>query len=128
MEQNQTIQELAAQSQEVTAKLMALANDSISSGLAGSDGFFMIGLTIFVLAAFVGYYVIWNVTPALHSPLMSVTNAISGVVIAGALVAAGVAEEGTAKWLGFVAVTLASINIFGGFAVTDRMLAMFKKK
>lgn len=128
MERNQSIQDLAAQSQEVTARLMALANESLNSGLAATDGFFMIGLTIFVLAAFVGYYVIWNVTPALHSPLMSVTNAISGVVIAGALVAAGVDEDGVSKWLGFIAVTLASINIFGGFAVTDRMLAMFKKK
>lgn len=94
----------------------------------GAPSFFMIGLTVLILAGFVGYFVIWNVTPALHSPLMSVSNAISGVVILGALIAAGTTETDFAKWMGFIAVTLASINIFGGFAVTDRMLALFKKK
>jgi len=85
-------------------------------------------ITIFVLAVFVGYHVVWRVTPALHSPLMSVTNAISSVIIVGALLAAGPAGVSLSKVLGFVAVILASINIFGGFIVTNRMLSMFKKK
>ena len=85
-------------------------------------------LSIFVLAIFVGYYVVWSVTPALHTPLMSVTNAISSVIIAGALIAAGPEEMNLAKVFGFVAVTLAAVNIFGGFVVTQRMLQMFKKK
>jgi NAD(P) transhydrogenase subunit alpha len=83
-------------------------------------------LSIFVLACFVGYYVVWSVTPALHTPLMAVTNAISSVIIVGALIAA--AGHGMGKWLGLAAVVLASVNIFGGFAVTARMLAMYKKK
>jgi NAD(P) transhydrogenase subunit alpha len=85
-------------------------------------------LSIFVLACFVGYYVVWSVTPALHTPLMAVTNAISSVIIVGALIAAAEAGSETAKWLGLIGVVLASINIFGGFAVTERMLAMYKKK
>jgi H+-translocating NAD(P) transhydrogenase subunit alpha len=92
-------------------------------------------LSIFVLACFVGYYVVWSVTPALHTPLMSVTNAISSVIIVGALIAAAApvfAEAGPggtgARWLGLAAVVLASVNIFGGFAVTARMLAMYRKK
>ena len=88
-------------------------------------------LTIFVLAIFVGYYVVWSVTPALHTPLMSVTNAISSVIIVGALIALGVEAGGNgtvAKWLGFFAAILAGVNIFGGFLVTQRMLAMYKKK
>ena len=85
-------------------------------------------LTVFVLAVFVGYYVVWRVTPALHSPLMSVTNAISSVIIVGALIAAGPLSISFAKIMGFVAVTLAAVNIFGGFIVTQRMLQMFKKK
>ena len=89
---------------------------------------FVIGLTVFVLAVFVGYYVVWNVTPALHSPLMSVTNAISSVIIVGALIAAGPMELNLSKLFGFIAVTLAAINIFGGFIVTRRMLQMFRKK
>tara|TARA_B100000378_G_C18022578_1_gene404713 strand:- start:191 stop:652 length:462 start_codon:yes stop_codon:yes gene_type:complete len=99
--------------------------------LAGSDphGFFMTGLTVFVLACFVGYYVVWRVTPALHSPLMGITNAISSVIIVGALIAAGPLEGGgISKFFGFIAVVLASINIFGGFILTRRMLHMFKKK
>ena len=83
-------------------------------------------LSIFVLACFVGYYVVWSVTPALHTPLMSVTNAISSVIIVGALIATG--AGGVAAVFGFLAVVLASVNIFGGFAVTARMLAMYKKK
>lgn len=85
-------------------------------------------LSIFVLSCFVGYYVVWSVTPALHTPLMAVTNAISSVIIVGALIAAAAAGSVVAKWLGLLAVVLASINIFGGFAVTSRMLAMYKKK
>ena len=84
--------------------------------------------TILVLACFVGYFVVWGVTPALHSPLMSVSNAISGVVIVGALITAGTPETSSHKILGLIAVVLASINIFGGFAVSQRMLEMFKKK
>jgi NAD(P) transhydrogenase subunit alpha len=89
---------------------------------------FVFFLTVFVLAVFVGYYVVWRVTPALHSPLMSVTNAVSSVIIVGALIAAGPAGLSFSKVMGFAAVTLASINIFGGFIVTQRMLQMFKKK
>ena len=84
--------------------------------------------TILVLACFVGYFVVCGVTPALHSPLMSVSNAISGVVIVGALITAGTPEMSSHKILGLIAVVLASINIFGGFAVSQRMLEMFKKK
>jgi NAD(P) transhydrogenase subunit alpha len=89
---------------------------------------FIFELTVFVLAVFVGYYVVWRVTPALHSPLMSVTNAISSVIIVGALIAAGPLGVSFAKIMGFVAVTLAAVNIFGGFIVTQRMLEMFQKK
>jgi NAD(P) transhydrogenase subunit alpha len=85
-------------------------------------------LSIFVLACFVGYYVVWSVTPALHTPLMSVTNAISSVIVVGALIAAAAAGSIQSKWLGLIAVALASVNIFGGFAVTQRMLSMYKKK
>ena len=89
---------------------------------------FVFELTVFVLAVFVGYYVVWRVTPALHSPLMSVTNAISSVIIVGALIAAGPLGVSFAKITGFVAVTLAAVNIFGGFIVTQRMLQMFQRK
>ena len=85
-------------------------------------------LSIFVMACFVGYYVVWSVTPALHTPLMAVTNAISSVIVVGALVAAAAKGAAVSSWLGLAAVTLASINIFGGFAVTARMLAMYKSK
>ena len=88
----------------------------------------VLGLTVFVLACFVGYYVVWKVTPALHSPLMAVTNAISSVIIVGALLAAGPIEMNLSKVMGFLAVVLASVNIFGGFIVAQRMLHMFKKK
>ena len=93
---------------------------------AGGD--FLMMFTAFILACVVGYYVVWNVTPALHSPLMGVTNAISSVIIVGALIAAGPADLDLSKVFGFIAVILASINIFGGFVVTNRMLSMFKKK
>ena len=89
---------------------------------------FIFLLTIFLLACFVGYYVVWNVTPALHSPLMAVTNAISSVIIVGAMLATGLSGSAWAVAFGFIAVILASVNIFGGFVVTQRMLSMFKKK
>ncbi len=92
------------------------------------SGFFITGLTVFTLACFVGYYVVWRVTPALHSPLMAVTNAVSSVIIVGGLIAAGPAQVSLSSILGFFAVLLASVNIFGGFVVTRRMLAMYKKK
>jgi len=92
------------------------------------DSTFVSHLTIFALACFVGYYVVWRVTPALHSPLMSVTNAVSSVIIVGALIAAGPGGLSVSKIVGFTAVTLAAVNIFGGFIVTQRMLQMFKKR
>ena len=95
---------------------------------------FIIDLTIFILAILIGYFVIWSVTPALHTPLMSVTNAISGIIIVGAIISLGssstfvnMSENNYIKWLGFTAIIIASINIFGGFVVTWRMLTMFKK-
>jgi NAD(P) transhydrogenase subunit alpha len=104
------------------AKMAQAAADA-----AHADPFIFL-FSIFVLAVFVGYYVVWNVTPALHSPLMSVTNAISSVIIVGALIAAGPAGLDFSKVMGFVAVVLASVNIFGGFVVTQRMLRMYQKK
>ncbi len=89
---------------------------------------FLSVFSIFVLACFVGYYVVWSVTPALHTPLMAVTNAISSVIIVGALIAAAASTDGWARWLGLAGIVMASVNIFGGFAVTERMLAMYKKK
>ena len=89
---------------------------------------FVFRLAIFVLAIFVGYYVVWSVTPALHTPLMAVTNAISSVIVVGALLSVGLSLSGTATVFGFIALVLASVNIFGGFLVTQRMLAMYKKK
>lgn len=130
--------DLAQQVDQLKATLAALAQkaDALAAqiaaapvhGTVGHGGFFVIGLTVFVLACFVGYYVVWRVTPALHSPLMAVTNAVSSVIIVGALIAAGPAEFGFSKVMGFFAVILASVNIFGGFLVTQRMLSMFKKK
>ena len=95
---------------------------------AHSSEIFVIGLTVFFLACIIGYYVVWSVTPALHSPLMGVTNAISSVIIVGAILAAGPLGHDTSKIFGIIGVVLASINIFGGFIVTYRMLSMFKKK
>ena len=89
----------------------------------------LLAFYVFVLACFIGYYVIWGVTPSLHTPLVALTNAISGIVIVGALLVAGLENAGTtAEIMGFIAVLLASINVFGGFLVTHRMLSMFKKK
>ncbi len=106
---------------------------STASGSAAAGGTPFLNLfTVFVLACFVGFYVVWSVTPALHSPLLAVTNAISSVIIVGGLLAAGpaagLADMDFSSLMGFLAVTLASVNIFGGFLVTQRMLAMFKKK
>jgi H+-translocating NAD(P) transhydrogenase subunit alpha len=134
-----TPQELAAKAAEIAEKMKALAAEadrlsagaktvSIQAQAAGGTDPLVMGLTVFVLACFVGYYVVWKVTPALHSPLMAVTNAISSVIIVGALIAAGPADFNFAKIMGFLAIALAAVNIFGGFIVTQRMLGMFKKK
>ena len=88
----------------------------------------LINLIIFVLAVYIGYHVVWNVTPALHTPLMAVTNAISAIVIVGAMLAAALTEGSLARFMGVTAVALAAVNVFGGFLVTRRMLEMFKKK
>jgi NAD(P) transhydrogenase subunit alpha len=110
------------------------ATEAAGHGAAAVTGIdpFMFQLSIFAMACFVGYYVVWSVTPALHTPLMSVTNAISSVIVVGALVAAGADLDAGATWatriFGFLGVILASVNIFGGFLVTERMLAMYKKK
>ncbi len=115
------------------AALLAVAPSSAFAS-SGTDGVSPVvyELMVFVIAVFVGYYVVWSVTPALHTPLMSVTNAISSVIVVGALLAVGVAlteaDSVFAKLFGFLALVMASINIFGGFLVTNRMLAMYKKK
>jgi len=124
---------LAAEQQKLADYARALAEQAQAMtlrvpGPETGHSFFITGLTVFVLACFVGYYVVWRVTPALHSPLMAVTNAVSSVIIVGALLAAGPVEMTAAKWMGLAAVVLASINIFGGFIVTQRMLQMYKKK
>ena len=125
-------QEFLTRAQKIAEEAASLAADAghIVADTANShaDYFFMSGLSVFVLACFVGYYVVWRVTPALHSPLMGITNAISSVIIVGAIIAAGPVDFTFSKILGFFAVILASINIFGGFIVTRRMLSMFKKK
>jgi len=100
----------------------------VHAATGGAIDPFVFQLAIFVLAIFVGYYVVWSVTPALHTPLMAVTNAISSVIVVGALLAVGTSLSGYATGFGFVALVLASVNIFGGFLVTQRMLAMYKKK
>ena len=124
---------LAGEAQSLSHDLELLARDvaeqAAQQGAAGDDtSVLVMGLTVFVLAVFVGYHVVWRVTPALHSPLMSVTNAISSVIIVGALIAAGTGGYGFSEIMGFLAVVLASVNIFGGFLVTQRMLSMFKRK
>ena len=104
------------------------AGDAAHALSGGAIDPFVFRFAIFVLAIFVGYYVVWSVTPALHTPLMAVTNAISSVIVVGALLAVGIAASGIAASFGFVALMLVSVNIFGGFLVTQRMLAMYKKK
>jgi len=118
---------------ETTAGAIADITTAIAHGaLGGAIDPFTFRLAIFVLAIFVGYFVVWSVTPALHTPLMSVTNAISSVIVVGALLAVGVHLATDASWVsklfGFIALVFSSVNIFGGFLVTQRMLAMYKKK
>jgi H+-translocating NAD(P) transhydrogenase subunit alpha len=114
--------------------LIAVASGNVPAAASEIADPFVFRLSIFVLAVFVGYYVVWSVTPALHTPLMSVTNAISSVIVVGALLAVGVAlvagDSGPlwARVLGFIALSFASVNIFGGFLVTQRMLGMFQRK
>jgi len=124
---NTSLNDQATQLAQQAAKLAEDINASHLDMHGGVDPF-IFGLTVFVLACFVGYYVVWKVTPALHTPLMSVTNAISGIIIVGAIIALGPEGSGFAHTAGFFAVVLASINIFGGFIVTQRMLTMFQKK
>jgi len=120
---------LAQNAQALAEQVAGSAMGAVHAAGGGhAPGEFWWLVTVFVLACFIGFYVVWSVTPALHSPLMGVTNAISSVIIVGALIAAGPADITSASWLGLGAVLLASINIFGGFIVTERMLAMFKKK
>jgi H+-translocating NAD(P) transhydrogenase subunit alpha len=122
------LEKLAQQAGDLanSATQVVVAHGDVAAAQGGAD--FLSMFTIFVMACFVGYHVVWNVTPALHSPLMGVTNAISSVIIVGGLLAVGPALLDFSKVMGFFAVLLASINIFGGFIVTQRMLAMFKKK
>ena len=119
---------LAAQADALAVQAAQMTGTGAGEVVSSSGSPFLFLFTAFVLACFVGYYVVWSVTPALHSPLMGVTNAISSVIIVGALIAAGPIDMNISKIFGFLAVTLASVNIFGGFVVTNRMLAMFKKK
>src|SRR3984885_8336446 len=128
-----TPSELAEQAAQLALRANELAAGARSLAIAAAPGGeavepFVFLLAIFLMACFVGYYVVWNVTPALHSPLMSVTNAISSVIVVGAMLATGLGTSGWAMGFGFIAVTLASVNIFGGFVVTQRMLSMFKKR
>lgn len=120
---------LAADAEELSNQLhaLAIASPPPPAQVVGVDPF-VFGITAFVLACFVGYYVVWKVTPALHTPLMSITNAISGIIIIGAMIAVGPSGFGFSQFLGFIATIIAAINIFGGFVVTQRMLHMFKKK
>lgn len=121
---SESAKSLATNAEALVAEVSRL---NLQAGSGGTD-VFVFYFTIFVLACFVGYYVVWSVTPALHSPLMSVTNAISSVIIVGALIAAGPLDMSFSKVFGFLAVVLASVNIFGGFIVSQRMLSMFKTK
>jgi H+-translocating NAD(P) transhydrogenase subunit alpha len=118
--------EISEKSAELAIKAQAISEAAMSHGLISP---LIFGFFVFVLACFVGYFVVWKVTPALHTPLMAVTNAISGVIIVGAMIALGSAQEfNIISIFSFIAIIIASINIFGGFFVTWRMLAMFKKK
>lgn len=122
--------EIAREAAVLAERAQALAAEAaaaVQPAAAAAEPFLFL-LTIFLLACFVGYYVVWNVTPALHSPLMGVTNAISSVIVVGGLLAVGLADDMVARVFGFLAVLLASVNIFGGFLVTHRMLSMFRKK
>jgi len=123
--------EMAEQAAILAEKAVAMAAESGVADAVATGGIspFVFQLAIFVLTIFVGYYVVWSVTPALHTPLMAVTNAISSVIVVGALLAVGIQATGfAATSFGFIALVLAAVNIFGGFLVTQRMLAMYKKK
>ena len=130
--------EISNQLENLSYKAQALADQAnqlastVVETSGGHSDFLIFGITVLVLACFVGYYVVWSVTPALHSPLMGVTNAISSVIIVGAIIA-GLSSNSesifnTSTIFGFLGISLAAINIFGGFLVTQRMLAMYKKK
>jgi NAD(P) transhydrogenase subunit alpha len=128
----ETVQQAA---QQYADQVAIAAGDAAAAASGGGIDPFVFRLAIFALAIFVGYYVVWSVTPALHTPLMSVTNAISSVIVVGALLSVGVdasssADDGAlyARIFGFIALVLACVNIFGGFLVTERMLSMYKKK
>ncbi len=129
---SESLEELTARAQELSESASQLAIEAgtqISESGAHSDPFIVTGITVFILACFVGYHVVWRVTPALHSPLMGITNAISSVIIVGAVLATGTESvSGFSSFLGFMAVVFASVNIFGGFIITKRMLHMFQKK
>jgi len=116
------------QAVNAVAAAAAHAPEAASAATGGAIDPFVFQFAIFVLAIFVGYYVVWSVTPALHTPLMAVTNAISSVIVVGALLAVGISTSGLATGFGFIALVFVSVNIFGGFLVTQRMLAMYKKK
>jgi NAD(P) transhydrogenase subunit alpha len=121
---------LASDASKLAEDALRLATEATQLAAAPANGGadFLSMFTVFVLACFIGFYVVWSVTPALHSPLMALTNAISSVIIVSGLLAAGPMDMDFSKVMGFMAVTLASVNIFGGFIVTNRMLSMFKKK
>jgi proton-translocating NAD(P)+ transhydrogenase subunit alpha len=127
---HQRVRDLADLLQGAADQANTLATDLVpaAGGAVAVHQPFVVLFSVFVLACFVGYHVVWRVTPALHSPLMAVTNAISSVIIVGALIAAGTGKMAFSELMGFIAIALASVNIFGGFLVTHRMLSMFKKK
>jgi NAD(P) transhydrogenase subunit alpha len=131
----QFLEKVQGAAQQYADQVASAAGDAANAASGGAIDPFVFRLAIFALAIFVGYYVVWQVTPALHTPLMSVTNAISSVIVVGALLSVGVdasapGDDGPlwARVFGFIALILASVNIFGGFLVTERMLAMYKKK
>lgn len=125
----ENLSKLSTESQELSKKVGDLLTSAKQIPLDNvAESPFLIGLTVFILACFVGYYVVWRVTPALHSPLMAVTNAISSVIVVGAIVALVPEHFGPSSIFGLIAIALASVNIFGGFIITQRMLDMFKKK
>ena len=128
---SQELDQAVGQLNDAVAAVVAAAAhapEAASAATGGTIDPFVFELAIFALSIFVGYYVVWSVTPALHTPLMAVTNAISSVIVVGALLAVGISASGLATGFGFVALVLVSVNIFGGFLVTQRMLAMYKKK
>ena len=120
--------EIVARAETLASEMRNLAMEQMNNMVSTSSDPFILSLTIFLLSCFVGYYVVWKVTPALHTPLMSVTNAISGIIIIGSVLAMNLDKFSFTTFIGFIATMIASINIFGGFVVTNRMLEMFKKK